>query len=154
MKLEEYVFLYRRDLQRLKTEIAAYLTDESLWVKLPGTINPGGNICQHIIGNLRTYIGVQIGAFAYTRDRDAEFNARLFTKEQLLQEIDYLLEIIPASILKLTEDQLADEYPHEVVRIHSEQSYGFILMHLYQHLAWHTGQINYHRRIVQSNSVH
>ena len=148
MKLQEFVFLYRRDLTRLKKEISAYLTEESLWAKLPGTVNSGGNICQHLIGNLRTYIGLQIGEVPYVRDRDAEFNSRLFTTEQLLKEIDFLLQVIPESILKMNENQLAEEYPHDVVDIHNEQSFGFILMHLYQHLAWHTGQINYHRRIV------
>jgi len=151
MKLQEFVFLYRRDLNRLKKEISSYLTEESLWVRLPGTINPGGNICQHLIGNLRTYIGLELGEFPYVRDRDAEFDSRLFTREQLLLEIDVLQEVIPESILKMNEKQLTEEYPHDVVEIHSEQSYGFVLMHLHQHLAWHTGQINYHRRIVDHN---
>ena len=151
MKLHEFVFLYRRDLHRLRKEISAYHTEESLWVKIPGTINSGGNICQHLIGNLRTYIGLQIGGYSYVRDRDAEFNLRIFTKEQLIEEVDFLLEIIPGAILKMNEDLLTEEYPHEVVEIHSQQSYAFILTHLYQHLAWHTGQINYHRRIADSN---
>jgi len=148
MKLAEFVFLYQRDLNRLKKEISDYLTEEAMWVKLPGTINSGGNICQHLIGNLRTYIGLEIGGFPYVRDRESEFNLRLFTKSELLEEINFLLKIIPESILKMSEKELMDEYPHEVVEINSEQSYEFILMHLYQHLAWHTGQINYHRRIV------
>ena len=148
MKLAEFIFLYQRDLNRLKKEISDYLTEEAMWVKLPGTINSGGNICQHLIGNLRTYIGLEIGGFPYVRDRESEFNLRLFTKSELLEEINFLLKIIPESILKMSEKELMDEYPHEVVEINSEQSYEFILMHLYQHLAWHTGQINYHRRIV------
>lgn len=148
MELQEYIVLYKRDLNRLKKEISAYATEESLWLKLPGTINSGGHICQHLIGNLRTYIGLQIGGFTYTRDREAEFGLRVFTKEQLLLEINFLLEIIPESILKMNKKTMADEYPHDVVEIHNQQSYSFILTHLYQHLAWHTGQINYHRRIV------
>ena len=84
MKLSEFAFLYQRDLNRLKKEISDYLTEEAMWVKLPGTINSGGNICQHLIGNLRTYIGLEIGGFPYVRDRESEFNLRLFTKSELL----------------------------------------------------------------------
>jgi len=150
MSINEYVFLYTRDLKRLKNEILAYPTEESLWVKIPGTINSGGVICQHLIGNLRTYIGLPIGNFHYVRDREAEFSARLFSKETLLQQVDLLLEIIPDSIGRLSDNDLSGEYPHEILTVNPVQSYSLVLSHLVMHLSWHTGQINYHRRIVEA----
>jgi len=148
MKLQELAYLFERDLNRLKNEISLYSTGELIWVQLPGTINSGGHICQHLIGNLKTYIGLQIGGFAYVRDREAEFSQRNFTAEQLIQELDNLLQMVPPLIRDMNEENLAEPYPYDVVQIHHDQTYGFILMHLCQHLAWHTGQINYHRRIV------
>lgn len=150
MEITVFDFLYRRDLKKLKNEIAAYTSEDSLWVQIPGTINSGGNICQHLIGNLRTYIGLPIGGYAYVRDRDAEFSSRLFSKEELLNELDVLLEIIPGSITKLSDEALSHEYPHDILTISAEQSYNLVLTHLAMHLAWHTGQINYHRRIVNA----
>jgi hypothetical protein len=146
MNKEDYIFLYQRDLKKLKDEIVAYEDEDLLWKKIPGTINSGGNLCQHLIGNLKTYIGLQLGNFPYVRNREAEFSARLFSKAQLLNELDLLLEIIPESIRKLSGDQLDAEYPHAVLTIHETQSTGLVLTHLAMHLAYHTGQINYHRR--------
>lgn len=148
MNKADYVFLYQRDLKRLKEEISAYEKEDLLWINIPGTLNSGGNLCHHLIGNLRTYIGLELGKFPYKRDRESEFLTRLFSKAQLLEELDYLLEIIPESINKLSEDQLDEEYSQTVLQINEPQSTGLVLTHLIRHLAYHTGQINYHRRIV------
>jgi uncharacterized damage-inducible protein DinB len=143
---EEYIFLYQRDLKKLKTEIDSYTNEDLLWKKIPGTLNSGGNLCQHLIGNLRTYIALELGGFPYIRNREAEFSARLFSKVQLLNELDYLLEIIPDSIRNLSEEELDAEYPYTTLTIHEPQSISLVLTHLAMHLAYHTGQINYHRR--------
>lgn len=147
MNKEDYIFLYQRDLKKLKAEILAYKEEDQLWVKIPGTINSGGNLAQHLIGNLRTYIGLELGGFQYVRDREAEFSSRLFSKSRLLEEIDFLLEIIPESIMTLSKDQVVAEYSQDILSIHEPQSVGLVLTHLAMHLAYHTGQINYHRRI-------
>ena len=151
MNIEDYTFLYARDLKKLRAEIDAYTDHESLWVKIPGTINSGGNICQHLIGNLKTYIGLALGQFPYIRDREAEFVSRLFSKSQLLAEVDYLNGIITESLMNLTESQLGAEYPKDILSIHNPQSVRLVLTHLSMHLAYHTGQINYHRRISNNN---
>lgn len=147
MNKEDYIFLYKRDLKKLKAEIFAYKEEDQLWVKIPGTINSGGNLAQHLIGNLRTYIGLSLGHFPYVRNREAEFSSRLFTRSQLLEELDYLIEIIPESLMTLTTDQISEEYPQDILSINEPQSVGLVLTHLAMHLAYHTGQINYHRRI-------
>lgn len=147
MNKEDFIFLYKRDLGKLRAEIDGYAEEDLLWRQIPGTINSGGNLCQHLIGNLRTYIGLELGGFPYIRNREAEFCSRLFTRSQLLAEVDVLLEIIPESLMNLPENQLLEEYPKDVLSLHDAQSVGFVLTHLVMHLAYHTGQINYHRRI-------
>jgi hypothetical protein len=148
MNAQELTFLFKRDLTELKMEILAYATEEALWVQIPGTINTGGNLCQHLIGNLRTYIGQALGDFPYVRNRPAEFSARVFTRETLVSEIDALLEMLPGILHKLTPDQWSAGYPRDILVIAEPQSHRLVLMHLAMHLAWHRGQINYHRRIV------
>ena len=148
MNAQEFTFLFERDLKELKKEIQSYVTEEALWVQIPGTINAGGNLCQHLIGNLRTYIGHALGDFLYVRDRTAEFSARVFTRETLVLEIDLLLEMLPGILQKLTPDQWSAGYPRDILVIDEPQSHRLVLMHLAMHLAWHRGQINYHRRIV------
>ncbi|MBE9463008.1 DUF1572 family protein [Dyadobacter subterraneus] len=147
MNKEDYIFLYQRDLKKLKAEIIAYSDEDSLWIKIPGTLNSGGNLCQHLIGNLRTYIGLELGHFPYIRDREAEFSSRLFSQSQLIKEVDYLLEIIPESLSQISDEALSTEYSQETLSIAESQSIGLVLTHLSMHLAYHTGQVNYHRRI-------
>ncbi|TLV03096.1 DinB family protein [Dyadobacter luticola] len=147
---EACITLYVRDLKKLRGEIEQYPTEESLWVPLPGTINSGGNLCQHLIGNLRTYIALTLGSVPYVRDRDAEFTRRYFTKDQLLDEVDLLIRYIPETIEKLDEAQMRAEFPRDVLNMFPEQNVGLVLQHLLTHLSYHTGQINYHRRWIST----
>jgi len=148
MKTEFYTQLYQRDLSRVTEELKKYPDDNSLWEVLPGTTNSGGNLMQHLIGNLKTFIGNPYGYINYERDRTAEFNARLFTKEELIAEFNQLSEIITAAVSSLTSDHLDENYPPEIKVVNEEQTVEYVLIHLLAHLSYHTGQINYHRRYI------
>jgi hypothetical protein len=150
MNNEALITLFSRDLRKLRAETEKYPSEESLWVPLPGTINTGGNLCQHLIGNLRTYVGLTLGGVAYVRDRDAEFTDRVFTRDQLLDEIDLLLQIVPDTLGKLKEAEMHSAYPKDVLNLFPEQHVSLILQHLLTHLSYHLGQINYHRRWVST----
>ena len=138
--------MYDRDIRRLQDEIRQYHSEQALWVQLPGTINPGGNLCQHLIGNLRTYVGLTLGGHAYTRDRDAEFNSRTFTRQQMLAELDTLHQIVIKTLEGLDETQMQAPFPRDVLDMFAEQQVRLVLTHLLAHLSWHLGHINYHRR--------
>lgn len=146
MNSKEFQILFNRELDKLRNEVSGYRTDDEMWTVVPGTINSGGNLVQHLIGNLRTYIGLALGGVPYQRDRDGEFGKRLFTKDTLLAELDVLREILDSTLSKLTEEDLLREYPREVLVMFAEQSVHVILTHLLIHLGYHMGQINYHRR--------
>ena len=150
MNRNEFKKLFARELLKLRNEVSTYRSDDEMWLVLPGTINPGGNLVQHLIGNLRTYIGLALGGVPYIRNRDAEFGERLYTQAKLLEEIVQLDQIISNTIGKLSEEDLQNEYPHDVLTIFPEQSINIVLTHLLMHLTWHNGQINYHRRFVSN----
>ena len=65
--------LYRRDLSRLLQEIERFPDDGALWRTLPGVTNSAGNLILHLEGNLREFIGRQLGNVAFERKRDLEF---------------------------------------------------------------------------------
>ena len=44
--------IYLNGLQQLETEIAAYTSEEQLWLTTEGISNSGGNLCLHLLGNL------------------------------------------------------------------------------------------------------
>jgi hypothetical protein len=148
MNRDIFITLFSRDLKKLRKEIEQYHSESALWMQLPGTINPGGNLCQHLIGNLRTYVGLTLGGYAYVRDRDAEFSQRTFTQMQMLAELDQLHEIVIKTLGTLDEQRMEEEYPSEVVNLFPAQTVRLVLTHLLAHLSWHLGHINYHRRWV------
>ncbi|SDF32834.1 Protein of unknown function [Dyadobacter soli] len=146
MNSQVFVTLFSRDIQKLRKEVEQYHSEDALWEPIPGTINPGGNLCQHLIGNLRTYVGRTLGGYAYVRDREAEFRQRTFTQIQMLREIDQLHEIVIRTLEMLDETKMEEAYPREVLDMFPEQPVRLVLTHLLAHLSWHLGHLNYHRR--------
>ncbi|GAB3876978.1 hypothetical protein GCM10028824_35900 [Hymenobacter segetis] len=141
--------LFDRDLAKLQQEIEAYQTEEFLWRTAPGISNPAGNLCLHLLGNLNTYIGAALGHSGYIRHRDLEFSARDIPRAELLAGIAATRRVVEAALTPLQDDQLATEYP--LVVFEAPTSLGYMLMHLTTHLAYHLGQINYHRRLLDSH---
>lgn len=154
MNKTEFVLLFNREIKKLQNEVEAYLNDDQMWAVVPGTINSGGNLVQHLIGNLRTYIGLTLGNVPYVRNRDAEFGERLFTKESFLAELNVLAEITESSLNRLSDEDLRREYSKDVLAMFQDQTVGIVLTHLLIHLGYHMGQINYHRRFTASLSGH
>jgi uncharacterized damage-inducible protein DinB len=61
----------------------------------------------------------------------------------------HLIEVARQAVGKLgdlTATQLEEVYPEEVLG--GPMTTGFFLLHLYGHMRYHTGQLNYHRRLV------
>ena len=137
--------LFARDIMRLRQEIEAFPDTASLWVTGPGVSNGAGSLALHLEGNLREYIGRQLGGIDYTRDRPAEFNARGVAREDLLSRIDAVAASIPPVIAGLSGAALDAVYPEAVLgRPWSTRQF---LMHLSGHLNYHLGQIDYLRRL-------
>jgi len=140
--------LFARDLKRLKDEIALYVDDEALWSVQEGISNTGGNLCLHLIGNLKTYIGKILGGIHYERDRPNEFNAKLIHRQHIYREIDETIIVVNQGLDCITEDQLAEDFPELIWDKPTGMVYT--LIHLHGHLTYHLGQINYHRRLLDS----
>jgi len=138
--------LFKRDLQRLRNEINLYKSENSLWSIDKNISNSGGNLCLHLIGNLNTYIGKEIGKTGYVRNRDLEFSLKNIPKEELLKKIDLTIEVVDNALRKLTPELLAQEFP--VMVFEEKTSTEYLLVHLAMHLSYHLGQINYHRRLL------
>ena len=138
--------LFKRDLLKLKSEIESYKDEANLWKIEKNIANPAGNLCLHLIGNLNTYIGATLGQSGYVRNRDAEFSLKNIPRKELIQKIEYTINMIDRVMPTLTTDQLEKEYPMVVLK--EPTSTEFFLMHLATHLSYHLGQVNYHRRLV------
>ena len=146
MLAETLKSLFTRDLNRLKSEIELYKQEENLW-KVEGHIaNSAGNLCLHLVGNLNTYIGREIGRSNYIRNRALEFSLKDVPRKELINKIDDTILVVNTSLDCLDEGALANEYP--VLVFEEMTSTEYLLVHLATHLTYHLGQINYHRRLI------
>lgn len=143
---ESLLQLFQRDIQKLYKEIESYQDESQLWKILDGTSNSGGNLALHLIGNLNTYFGKNLGNTCYVRNREAEFTDKNIPKEILLKSIEEVNQIVLKVLENLTDEQMKAIYSENVLGY--EMTTEYFLIHLHGHLAYHTGQINYHRRIM------
>ena len=141
--------LFNRDLNRLITEIEQYKTEADIW-KVKGQINnSAGNLCLHLVGNLNTYIGGELGNTGYVRKRELEFSSKNVPRHELIQMIENTIEMINKTLDSLDENVLETEYP--ILVFDRKTSTEYLLVHLTTHLTYHLGQINYHRRLIAND---
>ena len=146
MVTETLAALFKRDLTKLYTEIEQYNSEEKLWATEQSIANSAGNLCLHLVGNLKTYIGAELGGFAYTRNRELEFSLKGVPKAELLAMVAETRTIVDETLRTLPATSLQQEYPLLVFT--EKTSTEYLLIHLVAHLSYHLGQINYHRRLL------
>jgi hypothetical protein len=140
--------LFKRDLTQLKLEIESYQDEQNIWLVQQGISNSGGNLCLHLIGNLNTYIGAGLGKTGYIRDRPLEFSLKNIPRKILIEKIDATIQVVDDAMNQLSIEDLAKEFPMLV--FDEMTSTEYLLVHLTTHLAYHLGQINYHRRLLEN----
>jgi hypothetical protein len=148
MFIKNFILLFERDLDRLAKEIESYSNERSMWIVEGKIVNSGGNLTLHLIGNLFQFIGKEIGGFEYLRDREFEFGGRDVPREFLLSEIRKCKHELVVSLEGMDDSLLNKDYPLEIFG--KKMSHCYFLIHLYGHLNYHLGQINYHRRLLDS----
>ena len=143
---DTFATLLARDLNRLAQEINAYTDETLLWETAPGISNSAGNLCLHLLGNLNSYIGVELGQTAYVRDRNLEFSARDVPRIELLARISATRDVVTRALSAMNDTQLSAAYPADVLGY--PMTVHYFLTHLVGHLNYHLGQIDYHRRLL------
>lgn len=140
--------LFSRDLAKLKAEIELYQNEEKIWHVEENIANSAGNLCLHLVGNLKTFIGAEFGASGYVRNRELEFSTKDVPRAVLLDQISETAQIVDATLDRLTAERLQADSP--VQFFDKPVSTEYFLVHLASHLAYHLGQINYHRRLLDN----
>ncbi|MEQ8323418.1 MAG: DinB family protein [Vicingaceae bacterium] len=144
--IQSYIVLFERDINAVIKEISAYDSDFELW-KIGGELNnSAGNLALHLIGNLRHFIGHEMGGNNYRRERHAEFNSRNVPREEIIHGLELALNDVIVTLENMKESQLESIFPKQVLGY--DMTTAYFLSHLYGHLNYHLGQINYHRRLM------
>ena len=144
MSADQIATILVRDLKGLKRELEAFHDERHIWRTAPGITNSAGTLTLHLAGNLRHFVGAQLGRDGYVRDRDAEFARRDVSRADLLREVDAAIAAIEKTVPSLSDQDLARPFPIPVGGV--TVGTGDFLMHLATHLAYHLGQLDYLRR--------
>lgn len=147
MLIDTLIQLFERDLNRLINEIGLYKEEATIWKIEKGISNSAGNLTLHLIGNLNTYIGKELGGTGYVRNRELEFSTKFIKRDFLLEQLNATLGMVKTTLSGLSNDDLMQEYP--ILVFTEKTTTEYLLVHLTTHLAYHLGQINYHRRLIE-----
>lgn len=138
--------LLARELATLRDELLAYPDERAIWTLPAGLPNSAGTLALHLAGNLRWFIGAQLGATGYVRDRDAEFARHDVPRAELIAGVEAAADEVTRTLASLDAAALEAPYPLEVGGL--RLATGRFLLHLEAHFAYHLGQLDYHRRAV------
>ena len=118
-----------------------------MWLLEDTINNTAGNLCLHIVGNLNAFVGAELGNTGYVRQRELEFSLKNIPRDELVQQLDATITMIKDTLTTLNQENLQKEYPLIIFK-NTPMSTEFFLVHLTTHLAYHLGQVNYHRRLL------
>jgi hypothetical protein len=138
--------LLRREVRAIQREIALYPDGDSLWKELPGVPNTGGTLALHAAGNIQHFVGAVVGGTGYVRQREREFTLRGVAPDEVVAELERAVAAVEHAVAETPEERLSEAYPLPVGE--RRVATADFLVHLATHLAYHLGQIDYHRRMV------
>ncbi len=139
----EFTEYYEDYIGQLIKEIESYPDERLMWERAGGIKNTSGNLCCHLIGNLNHFIGHGLANSGYKRDRIKEFNDQFIPAQKLIEEL-VLTQKMVVETLENIEDL---DRPYSSELFGKPGSIRYFLTKLVTHLAYHVGQVNYHRRI-------
>jgi uncharacterized damage-inducible protein DinB len=143
---DDMLLLLTRELESLGREIALFPDDESIWRTCDGVANSAANLALHVAGNIRHFVGAEIGGTGYVRDRASEFARRSGSRTEVEAELADAAETVRSVLPRLTEADLSIERtPPGVPAPITTQRF---LVHLCVHAGFHLGQAGYVRRMV------
>lgn len=151
MIINTIITFIHRDLDAVIKELEAYQSEENIWKIEKNILNSAGNLALHIVGNLNTFIGSNLGKTGYIRDRPLEFSDKNVPRSTLIRKLEETKSVVESTLSNISENQWIAPYPTDVPfphRLLNDPSTEFFMVHLTSHLAYHLGQINYHRRLL------
>lgn len=116
------------------------LSEKEIWWRPNGASNAAGNIVLHLCGNVRQWIISALGGAPDFRERDKEFSERgPVPRQVLISQLRSTVKQACWTIDSLPSKTLSQEFEIQGFRVS-----GLVaIAHVYEHFAYHTGQIIY-----------
>jgi len=114
------------------------LSEKEIWWRPNSASNAAGNIVLHLCGNVRQWIISGLGGARDVRVRDQEFSERgPLPRRALIRQLKTTVKEACEVIDRLSAGTMSRE-----VRIQGYRVSGLVaLIHVYEHFAYHAGQI-------------
>ena len=126
------------------------LSVEELWKKPNDASNSIGNLIIHLKGNITQYMLAGLGGQEDDRDRDLEFSENYgYTAKELNLQLDELLEQVKRLLHNVGDSELTKK---QTVQGFNLSGHGIIL-HVVEHLSYHTGQIALWTKIIKNKDL-
>jgi hypothetical protein len=140
------LFQFENYLNQLELELESFPSEESIWKVPAGIANSPGNLALHITGNLNHFIGAVLGKTGYIRERELEFSRKDVPRAMLIAGLRDAQAMVVQVLADLDGHKKLSDYPDSFKG--RTLSIDDALSHLLAHLAYHTGQVNYLRRML------
>ena len=135
--LTESIFRLQENVPRIKICLGQ-LTEDQVWQKSNSSTNSIANLILHVCGNITQYISSSLGNQPDLRQRDSEFSiTNGVTKSELLACLDTTVKEAISVLENTTEEALLKE---RLVQGFKYSGIGMVI-HVVEHLSYHTGQI-------------
>ena len=126
------------------------LSESEVWIKANPASNSIGNLILHLCGNIRQYAISSLGGSEDSRQRDEEFLCKgNHSKKELLDMFNLTLDEAKEVITQVSEA--------DWLKTRSVQGFEFsgigILIHVVEHLSYHTGQIAFSTKQLKDNQL-
>ena len=113
------------------------LTQELFWKKPGPTLNSVGNLVLHLQGNMTQYIISTLGGNPDQRERSKEFLEASNPKSEVLESFKKCVVKCVETVQGMSDEDLRRSYEVQCF----EMTGVSILIHVVEHLSYHTGQI-------------
>jgi uncharacterized damage-inducible protein DinB len=126
------------------------LNENELWHRPNTQLVSIGNLVVHLCGNIRQYIISSLGHLPDNRNRDEEFQITYgLSKTELLDLLNHTIAQATTIIGQTTAEEL--------LRARSVQGFDLtgigIVIHVTEHLSYHTGQIAWHTKMLKEKDL-
>lgn len=142
LRMDESMRMIRKSLEQL--------SEEEIWKKRNRSSNSVGNLMLHLCGNISQYIISSLGGNPDLRERDKEFSVSgNMNKTDLLSSLE---EVIDQS-----SEIIASADEQEYLRVREVQGFSLsglgVVLHVVEHLSYHTGQIAYWTKLLKDKDL-
>jgi len=123
------------------------MTIAQIWYRHNRNTNPIGNLVLHLEGNIRQYIISGVGGHVDVRKRSVEFSTNEQLSAELLaqklcttiKEANHVVQQL--SFVDLSKKVSIQGFDHTVLSA---------IIHVIEHLSYHTGQITYYHKFINN----